>query len=84
MGGVISSWKANETKSYEDIIVFQSGVNIEVIQSGQVWYGAYAGAAQRRVHLAMVLLWPLSGHRPGRRQARHARILQIGINLTQT
>ena len=45
--------------------------------------GAYAGAARRRVHLAAVLLRPPSGHRPGRRQARHARILQIGLDLTQ-
>ena len=33
--------------------------------------GAYAGAARRRVHLATVLLRPPSGHRSGRRQARH-------------
>ena len=33
--------------------------------------GAYAGAARRRVHLATVLPRPRSGHRPGRRQARH-------------
>ena len=53
--------------------------------SGQVMSGmeAYAGAARRRVHLAPVLLRPPSGHRPGRRQARHARILQIGLYLTQ-
>ena len=43
--------------------------------------GAYAGAARRRVHLATVLPRPPSGHRPGRRQARHARILQIGLRL---
>ena len=42
--------------------------------------GAYAGAARRRVHLAPVLVRPPSGHRPGRRQARHARILQIGLH----
>ena len=41
--------------------------------------GAYAGAARRRVHLAGVLLHPPSGHRPGRRQARHAHILQIRV-----
>ena len=45
--------------------------------------GAYAGAARRRVHLGTVLLRPPSGHRPGRRQARLARILQIGLHLTQ-
>ena len=42
-----------------------------------VW-GTYAGAARRRVHLVTVLLRAPSGHRPGRRQARHARIHQIG------
>ena len=36
--------------------------------------GTYAGATRRRVHLAAVRLPPPSGHRPGRRQARHARI----------
>ena len=35
--------------------------------------GAYAGAARRRVHLATVLLRPPFGHRPGKRQARHAQ-----------
>ena len=35
---------------------------------------AYAGATGRRVHLASVLTRPPSGHRPGRRQACHARI----------
>ena len=43
--------------------------------------GAYAGAGRRRVHLAAVLLRPPSGHRPGRRQARHVCILQIGLRL---
>ena len=43
--------------------------------------GAYAKAARRRVHLATVLLRPPSGHRPGRRQARHARIFHIGLRL---
>ena len=51
-----------------------------VEECGQVrsGVGTYAGAARRRVHLAPVLLWSPSGDRPGRRQARHARILQIG------
>ena len=40
----------------------------------------YAEAARRRVHLAKVLL-PPSGHRPGRRQAIHVHILQIGLRL---
>ena len=39
--------------------------SISRIRSGM---GAYAGAARRRVQLATVLLRPLSGHRPGRRQ----------------
>ena len=43
--------------------------------------GAYAGAARRRVHLVTVLLRPPSGHRPGRRQARHVHIFQIGLRL---
>ena len=50
------------------------------IRSGR---GAYAGAARRRVHLVTVLLRPPSGHRPGRCQARHARIPQIGLDRTQ-
>ena len=45
--------------------------------------GAYAGAARRRFHLTTVLLRPLSGHRPDRRQARHACIFQIVLHLTQ-
>ena len=52
-------------------------------ESGQVRYGAYAETARRRDRLATVLLRPPSGHRPGRRQARHARILLIGLHLTQ-
>ena len=43
--------------------------------------GAYGGAARRRVHLATVLRRPPSGHRPVRRQARHAHILQTGLRL---
>ena len=38
--------------------------------------GPYTGAARRRFHLETVLLRP-SGHRSGRRQTRHAHILQI-------
>ena len=44
--------------------------------------GAYDGAARRRIHLATVLLVPPSGHRPDRRQARHAGIHPIGLHLT--
>ena len=40
--------------------------------------GAYAGAKRRRVHLATVLPRTRSGRRQAR-QARHARILQLGI-----
>ena len=43
---------------------------------------AYAGAARRRVHLVMVL-HPPSGHRPGRHEARHAQILQIGLRSSR-
>ena len=46
----------------------------------EVRMAAYAGAARR---LVMVLLRPPSCHRPSRRQARHAHILQIGLHLTQ-
>ena len=53
------------------------------IKSGRLGMGAYAVAARRRIHVAPVLLRPPSGHRPGRRQARHARILQIGLHPTQ-
>ena len=42
--------------------------------------GAYPEAARRRVHLATVLLRPPSGHHSGRRQARHAHIIQIGLH----
>ena len=58
---------------FEACLVYQS---LRIVRSGM---GAYAGAARRRVHLATVLLGPPSGHRPGRSQARHARILQIGF-----
>ena len=49
----------------------------------QVWSGtgAYARAARRRVNLATVLLRLPFGHHPGRRQARHVRIIQIGLRL---
>ena len=58
------------------------GFHHESLVCGQVrsGMGAYAGAARRRVHLATILLRPPSGHRPGRRQAR---ILQMGLHLTQ-
>ena len=50
---------------------------------GRSGMGTYAGAARRRVHLTTVQLRPPSGHRPGRRESRHARIPQIGLHLTQ-
>ena len=43
-----------------------------------------SGAARRRVHLVTVFLRLPSGYSPGRRQTRHARIIQIGLHLTQT
>ena len=42
--------------------------------------GTYAGAARRRVHLATEHLRPPSGHCPGRRQARHARMSETSIH----
>ena len=48
---------------------------------GQVMYERIHGAARRRVHLVTVLLRPPSGHRPDRRQARHARIHQTDLRL---
>ena len=59
---------------------FIDGWSILKLRSGM---GAYGGTARRRVHLATVLLRPPSAHRPGKRQARHARFLQIGLDLTQ-
>ena len=46
---------------------------------------ARSGAIRRSSasHLATVLLRPPSGHQPGRRQGAHARILQVGLHLTQ-
>ena len=43
--------------------------------------GVHGREANRRVHLATVPLQPPSGHRPGGRQDRHARILQIELRL---
>ena len=57
----------------------QGGQNY--IRSGM---GTYVGAVRRRVHIATVLLRPPSDHRPGKRQARHAHILQIGLRLAIT
>ena len=45
--------------------------------------GEYPGAVRRRIHLGTVLLWPPSGHRPGRRQARHAHIFQLSFHPMQ-
>ena len=49
------------------------------LNSGRV---LYAGAARRHVHLGTPPR-PPSGHRPGRRQAPHAHILEIGLHLAQ-
>ena len=54
---------------------------VNKLTQGRSGIGAYAGAARRRVHLAPVLLRPPFGHRPGRRQVRHAHILQTGLRL---
>ena len=52
-------------------------MSLDQFRSGM---GAYAGAARRRVNLATVLFRLPSGHRPDRRQARHASTLQIGLH----
>ena len=57
---------------------------MEWINNVRLGMGAYNGAARRRVHLVTVLFQPPPGHRPVKRQARHARILQIGLHLTQS
>ena len=62
--------------------------------SGQVhrWFPNYSGAqifliivilevSHTPPQIYQVLLRPPSGHHPGRRQSRHARILQIGLRL---
>ena len=70
---------------WTDLLV-GSGMGPDLVGSGM---GTYAGTARRRVHLAFiccicphVLLRPPSGHCPGRRQARHARIPEIRLLLT--
>ena len=57
--------------------VFFMGDNVE--ESGQVW----RHTPEQRVAASICngILQPPSGHRPGRRQARHAHILQIGLRL---
>ena len=60
------------------VVATRSNAKQELLRSD---VGTYAGAARHRVYLATVLLRPPSGHRSGRRQARHARILQIGLCL---
>ena len=73
------------------LVIFEGTINdrkvrhskmLPVDTSGQVDTGAYAGAARRRVHLATEHPWPPCGHRPGRRQARHARIPLIVLQRT--
>ena len=54
-----------------------------VASSVQVRYGGIRRSSASRRYLATVLLRPPSCHRPGRRQARHARILQIRLHLMQ-
>ena len=53
-------------------------------QHSQVRYGGIRQSRRRRVNLPTVLFRPPSGHRPGRRQVCHARILQIGLHTTQS
>ena len=77
-----------EAPEINDIFYGTLNLNTEEIAfltAGQVRssVGTYAGAARRRVHLATIHPRLPSAHRPGRRQARHARILQIGLHLTQ-
>ena len=67
---------------HRDVPVPQQLINLLAINTVQQGVKAYAGAARRRVHLVTVLLQSPSGHRPGRRQARHAHIPQIGLRLT--
>ena len=69
----------------KDVIVIQNFSVLQICQLSirdQVRSGmrVYAGGARRRDDHATVLLRPPSGHRPGRRQARHARIHQIGLH----
>ena len=71
---VHSTYVGSEFSGWNDFYIF--------VTSGS-GMGANVGAARRRVPLATVLLRPPSGHHPGRRQARHARILQMGVHLTQ-
>ena len=73
--------KTNDTNQYQLIIAcdrrFHVLIIIVFLHSGQVW----GHMPEQRVHLVTVLLRPPSGHRPGRRQARHVHILQIGLRL---
>ena len=64
-----------------DVFVVGGHASYETIVHFGTSTRAYAGAARRHVHLATVLLRPPSVHRPDRRQARHAHILQIGLRL---
>ena len=74
----VKNCNRSDSANYTWIILWYFGVF--QVRSGM---GAYAGAARRRVHLATVLSRHPSDHRPGRRQARHARILQIELHLAQ-
>ena len=50
---------------------------------GQVYGGIRRSSASPRPLCDGILIRPPSGHRSGRRQARHARIPQIWLHLTQ-
>ena len=63
-------------------IILQMLVHISLISAQELMSSGFPlSILYRRVHLATELLRPSSGRRPGRRQARHARILQIGLCL---
>ena len=66
-------------------VLWATGIDrcLSVSESDQVRYGGIRRSSASPHPLATVLLPPPSGHRPGRRQACHAHILEIGLHLTQ-